>query len=138
VTDDRAIEIDSADVDWDKAEVREGRQPAAVVSVRLSPEEAARLREYAESLGVTVSEVLRQALAAFEPGQGRQDSRDVIVTAFTYAASSMPAFEEGWTYTGPQHLFSLPELAKVGTAAPTGTEPARIKERVTTGPPVKS
>ena len=75
MTDDKTTEIDPGDVDWDGAVVREGRQPATVVSVRLSPDEAVRLRVHADALGVTVSEVLGRRSPRLSPGRRREASR---------------------------------------------------------------
>jgi hypothetical protein len=134
MTDEITTEIQPDDVGWDEAVVQEGRQPGSVVSVRLSPGETVQLRIQADKLGVTVSEVLRRALAAFEPPATIDAHRKVLVSVFTYGAS-MPALgDDGWVYSGSQQLWAGQTLAWAGTGAPTATEPTRIVERVTTDP----
>lgn len=134
MTEDKIRDIEPDEVDWDNAVVREGQQAGSVVSVRLSPEETVRLRLHADMAGVTVSQLLRRALAAYEPSAKGEPSRKVFVSAFTYAAGIPASFEAGWTYSGLQQLWWAHSLARAGTAVPTATEPTRIVERVTTEP----
>jgi predicted transcriptional regulator len=63
----KELEINEDEFDWARARVQEGRPHGTVVSVRLDPDEAARLRELASTLGLNMSQVLRQALAQFPP-----------------------------------------------------------------------
>jgi hypothetical protein len=134
MTDENTTETQPDEIDWDKAVVREGRQPGSVISVRLSTEETVQLRAHADWLGVTVSEVLRQALAAFEPRAKTDPTREAFVSAFTYGGSVLSLDEVGWTYSGLQQLWSAHGLAGSASGLPTTTEPARIVEKVTTDP----
>jgi hypothetical protein len=68
---DRDVEISAyrAEMDLDSPTVQDGRPHGVVVSVRLDAEEAERLRGLAASLDLNMSQVLRRALNAFEPGE---------------------------------------------------------------------
>lgn len=72
MTNRNQVEIGTDELDWEHAEVREGRAHGVVVSVRLDADEAARLRHLAATLGLNMSQVLRQGLADFDPGRERQ------------------------------------------------------------------
>lgn len=129
MTDDET-KIDPDDLDWEHAEVREGRQPASVISVRLDDAETGRLRALADSLGLNVSQVLRRALAAYEPAQENEGAGRAFVTAFTYGGTVPISYEQVWSYQAMQ-LWPGAEEGRSGGNAPTGTEPIRIVERVT-------
>jgi hypothetical protein len=132
VTQDNTSEIGLDELDWEEAVVREGRLPGAVVSVRLDPAETARLRHLANSLGMNLSQVLRRALAGFDPDEAHSRERPLIVGAFTYGGTVPLSYEQSWHYVGSAQLhFPAGEQRGSGTAAPTATEPTRIVERVT-------
>ena len=128
MTDDRA-QIEAEELDWEHAEVHEGRQAASVISVRLSDAEGARLRALANSSGMNISQVLRKALAAYDPARENQ-SRRVFISAFTYGGIVPLAYEHVGSYNAAQ-LWPAKEERRSGADAPTGTEPIRIVERVT-------
>lgn len=127
-----AWDIEPDDVDWENAAVREPQRPQSVVSVRLSAEETAHLREISEALGITVSQVLRRALGAYDPGREMAPLRRVLASAFTYGASAPAMYERTWSYSGVQQLWSNTSLPAGGTEAPTDTHPTRVIERVLT------
>jgi Ribbon-helix-helix protein, copG family len=131
MTDD-VQDIEPDEVDWANATVHQPQRPQSVVSVRLSAEETARLREISETLGITVSQVLRRALAAYDSGREVAPLRRVIVSAFTYGASAPPMYEHAWSYSGFQQLWSNTSLPAGGTEALTETHPTRVTERVLT------
>jgi Ribbon-helix-helix protein, copG family len=125
--------IGSDELDWENAQVHEGRQPGVVVSVRLGPAEAARLRGLADASGLTVSQVIRQALAEFEPKGAQHTERRLFVAAFTYGGA-MSAQQQRWRLVGPQPgQTQLPteEDRERSVDPPTATEPTRVSERVT-------
>jgi hypothetical protein len=64
--------IVSDELDWERAEVHPGRSHGTVISVRLSTPEAEHLRELAAQFDLTMSQVLRRALAAFGLQEARQ------------------------------------------------------------------
>jgi hypothetical protein len=125
---DNASEINADEIEWDEAVIGEGRQPGSVVSVRLDPEETARLRQLANALGVTVSQVLRRALAAYDPAGDATTSREILSRVFTYGGSVPLSYETAFTVGG---LWQL-GVTESGGGVPTATEPTRIVERVTT------
>jgi len=132
MTDSSEPSISADELDWKNAEVQEGRQPGVVVSVRLGPAEAARVRVLAESAGLTVSQVIRRALAEYEAQNTAREPK-VFVAAFTYGGTMPLAYEQVWHSTGPAQT-QLPgeDEAHVGTGGvPTTTEPTRVSERVT-------
>lgn len=128
---DHNQEIGSDELDWEHADVREGRQSAAVVSVRLDNAESARLRALASSLGMNLSQVLRQALAAYDPAGESAAPREVFVAPFTYGGTVPVSYEQVWIYHSAQLHLAESEERRSGGSAPTGTEPTRIVERVT-------
>jgi hypothetical protein len=125
--------IGSDELDWENAQVHEGRQPGVVVSVRLGPAEAARLRGLADASGLTVSQVIRQALAEFEPnGAQHKERRRLFVAAFTYGGA-MSSQQQSWRLVVPQpEQTQLPteEDRERSVDPPTATEPIRVSERV--------
>ena len=134
MTDEDTPEISADEVDWKRGVVHEGRQPGAVVSVRLDPAETAQLRRLAELLGMTLSQVLRRALAAYEPERESDGGRKLFVGAFTYGGTTPPLYEQAWqyTYAGSEQLrWPTAEKRESGSVLPTATEPTRIVERVT-------
>jgi ribbon-helix-helix CopG family protein len=138
MTDEGKTEIGTDELDWGAAQVHDGRQPAVVISVRLGPAEASRLRASADASGLTVSQVIRNALAEYEAkGEVAASDRKVFVSAFTYGGTMPVVHEQGWRWTGfEQTLLAAPDLmASVGVmhgvaVAPTTTEPTRVSERV--------
>ena len=107
--------IQSDELDWEGAEVHPGRPHGTVVSVRLSAPEAEHLRELASELDLTMSEVLRRALADFESLQARQP-----LHVFTYGGVEWP------------HTVRLLHSDHPHEPQPTSTElRPRIRERVT-------
>lgn len=132
MSDERRIEIAADELDWDAAEVQEGRQPAVVISVRFGSTEAARLRAHADAAGLTVSQIVRKALAEYEARAEEASKRKVFVSAFTYGGTMPLVHEQGWRWTGfEQTLFAGGGLAPSAAAASTTTEPTRVTERVT-------
>ena len=123
--------ISSHELDWDEAEVREGRQPGAVVSVRLGPAEAARLRALADSSGLNVSQVIRRALAEFGSKREQRREQKVFVAAFTYGGTMPVMHEQGWRWSGPAQMQLPSGETQSRVDAPTTTEPTRVVERVT-------
>jgi Family of unknown function (DUF6290) len=131
MTDDRTNDINPDELDWEAAEVHEGRQPGAVISVRLGSGEAARVRQYAASSGITVSQVIRQALTEYVSTPRESVERKVFVAAFTYGGAMPVVHEKGWQWTGlEQTLLPSGGLAHSTVVAPTTTEPTRVVERV--------
>lgn len=126
-----APDISSEELAWDEAVVEEGRQPGAVVSVRLDPEEAERLRAMADSLDLNVSQLLRRALAEYSPEKEQKAGR-VLLSAFTYGGTVPTSYEQVWRWVVSEQL-AMPteEHTGSGDPAPTSTEPIRIVERVT-------
>jgi Ribbon-helix-helix protein, copG family len=55
-----------AEMDWEHAEVAEGKPHGVAISVRLDAAEADRLRSLAASLHLNMSQVLRRALAEYD------------------------------------------------------------------------
>ena len=80
---DETIEPD--ELDWERAEVHPGRPHGTVVSVRLGAPEAEQLRELAAELDLTMSQVLRRALAEFGFLQVRRSWQP-----FTYGGVDWP------------------------------------------------
>ncbi len=80
-------EIKSEDLEWQRAVVQEGRPHGTVISVRLDAGEAERLRRLAETLRLNMSQVLRQALADFDPRVGRAG---VTWRPFTFGGVNWP------------------------------------------------
>jgi len=121
-------EIGTEELDWEGSVVHDGRQAGSVVSVRLDAVETARLRRLADGLGLNVSQVLRRALADFQP----QPERRVFV-AFTHGGS-VPSFS-GWRceFRSAAQLRwpETSERCEHQTAELTSTELTRIVERVT-------
>lgn len=119
-------EISSEELAWDEAVVHEGRQPGAVVSVRLDAEETARLRGMADRLDLSVSQVLRRALTEYNPDK-EQTAEWVVLRPFTYGGT-----EQAWRWVVTKQLtMSTEERTGSGDPVPTSTEPIRIVERVT-------
>lgn len=90
-TDVRAEEIASyeAEMDWSGAERREGKPTGTVVSVRLDADEAERLRGLAKSLGLNMSQVLRQALSDFNPASDRvRQALFEYISPFTFGGAT--------------------------------------------------
>lgn len=120
-------EIGTAELDWDGSVVHDGRESGAVVSVRLDPGETARLRRLAEELGLNVSQLLRRALAEYQPHTERR-----VLVAFTHGGS-VPSLS-GWRceFRSTQlHLPVTSERCEHTAAELTSTELTRIVERVT-------
>jgi predicted transcriptional regulator len=122
--------IESSDLDWDKAVVRPGHPHGAVVSVRLDPADADRLRTLAAQLDLNLSQVIRRALAAFEPARLQAIQRQLAQTlqGFTYGGSAVNLISYSVVY--PQR----PEEAKrleTAEQVKSSTEPTRIVEHVT-------
>jgi hypothetical protein len=106
--------IESDELDWERAEVHPGRPHGTVVSVRLSAAEADQLRELASQLDLTMSQVLRRALADFESLPTRQPWQ-----VFTYGGVDWP------------HTVRLLHPDRPHEPQPTSTElRPRIRERV--------
>jgi hypothetical protein len=106
--------IESDELDWERAEVHPGRLHGTVVSVRLSAAEADHLRELASQLDLTMSQVLRRALAEFESLPARQPWQ-----VFTYGGVDWP------------HTVRLLHPDRPHEPQPTSTElRPRIRERV--------
>lgn len=122
-------EIAPDELDWGRAEVREGRPAGAVVSVRLDAQEVARLHALAATLELTVSQVLRRALAAYDdPNAGLRERRRWLIP-HTYGGVT-PAIAPEWhTVRSAQVQFEAGE--KIVREAPTETGPVRIDQRVT-------
>lgn len=131
MTPENTPQIDPEELDWAEAVVHEGRQPGAVVSVRLDPVEAARLRSLADALGLNVSQVLRRALAEYRPDTERDVSDPVFLSVFTYGGTALP-HEPIWHWVHSAQLqLGAGEDAGTGGPLPTATEPVHIEQRVT-------
>lgn len=131
---DRATdeEIRSDELDWSHAVVQEGRAAGAVVSVRLNSSETAHLRRLADSLGLNLSQVLRRALAAYDPEAAFAREHVHVLEAFTYGGTVPVSYEQVWLYVGSEQLtWPAGEQRGSGSTSPTTTEPTRIVERVT-------
>jgi len=121
-------EIATEDLDWAHAEVREGRPHGTVVSVRLSAAEADRLRDIADHLGLNLSQVLRRALADYEPADDHRQGIDVVWSrGFTVANQLPTASLVHWLISAVAE-----ETMRWAEDRETGTEPIRITERVRT------
>lgn len=111
------------EMDWDRAEAKEGKSHGVVVSVRLDQAEADRLRSIASDLGLTMSQVLRRALASFDATAAPQAVKALLssyMTAFTFG---------GTNFLG--HLSVRPEGSEreLGLSE-SGTVDIRVRERV--------
>jgi predicted transcriptional regulator len=130
MTPENTPKIDPEELDWVEAVVHEGRQPGAVVSVRLDADEAARLRRLAEALGLNVSQVLRRALADYQPDTERGARDPVLLSAFTYGGTALP-HEPIWHWVHSAQLRLMAgDDAGAGGPLPTATEPVHIEQRV--------
>ena len=124
-------EISSEELAWDEASVQEGRRPGAVVSVRLDAEETARLRGFADRFDLNVSQVVRRALADYNPDKAQAAER-VFLSAFTYGGTVPTFYEQVWRWVVSEQLgMPTEERTGSGNPVPTSTEPIRIVERVT-------
>ena len=112
---DREVARLRSEMDLEGAEAREGRAHGAVVSVRLNPDEAARLREIASSMGLNLSQVLRRALEAYE------------AELAGHSLSLVQAFTFGGVARSPSTLVIRPEQPSVGES---GTVQTRVREKV--------
>lgn len=131
MTSENTPQVDPEELDWDEAVVREGRQPGAVVSVRLDADEAARLRSLADVLGLNVSQVLRRALADYRPDTDREAGGRVFLSVFTYGGTALPrAPIWHWVHSAQLQL-AAGDDAGTGGPLPTATEPVHIEQRVT-------
>ena len=121
----RSDEIDRYrdEMDWDQAESRPGKSHGVVVSVRLDKADADRLRSLASDLDLSMSQVVRRALAAFDPnaGAGRM-------------IKSILAYQSAFTFGGANFLGRLsvrPEGAEGELElSESGTVDARVRERI--------
>jgi hypothetical protein len=120
-------EINTDELDWDNAVVREGRPHGAVVSVRLDPAEAARLRSIAASLGVNLSQVLRRALADYDPTQAARKQRGTAsgVIAITFGGG-VATWQRPLVTSRKGSLFSDEPTESGWPGDATSTEPTRI------------
>ena len=134
MTDPRNPEISADELEWSEAVVAEGRQPGTVVSVRLDPDEAARLRQLADTLGLNVSQVMRRALAAFSPSDDAQ-RRHLFLGAFTYGGIAPMVHERIFYNWLRVEQLPMPSERREGSddVSPTATEPSRVTERVLVG-----
>ena len=126
-------EIATDELAWDEATVEEGRRPGAVVSVRLDPDETAKLRTLADSLGLNLSQVIRRALDTYEPTGDHEvaSPERFYVAAFTYGGAVPVIHQQGFRWRVTQQMaFSPEEQSRSGDPVPTWTEPTRIVERV--------
>lgn len=125
-----AHQIVPEELDWAEAVVQEGRHPGTVVSVRLDASEAARLRSLADAIGLNVSQVLRRALAEYEPNTEGEARDPVFLPAFTYGGTALP-HEPIWHWVHSAQLqLAAGDDAGTGGPLPTGTEPVHIEQRV--------
>ena len=131
MTPENTNQIDPEELDWAEAVVQEGREPGAVVSVRLDASEAARLRTLADALGLTVSQVLRRALAEYEPDTEGETRDPVFLPAFTYGGTALPRGPIWHWVHSAQLQLAAGDDAGTGGPPPTGTEPVHIEQRVT-------
>src|SRR5207245_10371041 len=67
---DEAMDSAEFDLEAEPLRVKRPSRAGAVVSVRLSPDEADRLQDAADARGVTLSRVVREAVSAFLTGVG--------------------------------------------------------------------
>jgi len=108
---DKEIMRFRSEMDFEHAEVREGSKGGTVVSVRLTANEAARLRGLASSLGLNLSQVLRQALEAFEPK----------------AAHPGHPWTEAFTFGG---VASWPSALRISPEQPESAESTTVRTRI--------
>jgi hypothetical protein len=108
-------------MDWDNAETVEGKPHGVVISVRLDPTEAENLRTLASDLHLNMSQVMRRALAAFDPT--KQSVR--AGTAFG------PLTFGGAGWTGSVSVSLAGEGAEPYSRPESTTIDTRVRERVT-------
>lgn len=121
----RSDEIDRYrdEMDWDQAESRPGKSHGVVVSVRLDEGEAERLRSLASDLDLNMSQVLRRALASFDPtaGSGRMIKAILAYqSAFTFGGANFL----GRLSVRPEGVEGELELSESGTVE------TRVRERI--------
>jgi hypothetical protein len=83
----------------------------------------------------TVSQVIRMALAEFEPQPAEHAGKKLFVSAFTYGGA-LPVSQLSWrvvTSAAAQTRLQTDEDREGSVEAPTSTEPTRVSERVTVG-----
>lgn len=131
MTPENTPQIDPEELDWAEAVVHEGRQPGVVVSVRLDPVEAARLRSLADTLGLNVSQVVRRALSEYEPENERDTWSPSFLPVFTYGGTVLPHEPIWHSVHGAQLQLGTREETSTAGPLPTATEPVHIEQRVT-------
>jgi len=77
---DRMTDELKEQMDWEHAEAVEGKPHGVVISIRLDPTEAERLRTLASDLHLNMSQVVRRALATFDETAGRSLSPGCTAT----------------------------------------------------------
>lgn len=112
-----------AEMDWAGVEKREGKPAGTVVSVRLDAEDAERLRTFASSLGLNMSQVLRQALSDFEPTSDRvREALRLYISPFTFGGATWI----GQLTVRQEDSAERPDLAET----PSKTIDTRVRERI--------
>jgi len=107
-------------MDWEHAEVAEGKPHGVVISVRLDAEEADRLRSLATNLHLNMSQVLRRALAEYDPNPSGSD----------WPSLHGPLTLGGASWTGVVRLIEAGE-PKSWDRSESTTIDVRLRERVT-------
>jgi Ribbon-helix-helix protein, copG family len=110
-----------AEMDWEHAEVAEGKPHGVAISVRLDAAEADRLRSLAASLHLNMSQVLRRALAEYDPNPS-SSGRPSLHRPFTLGGAS---------WTGVVCLIEAGE-SKSWDRSESATIDVRLRERVIT------
>ncbi len=108
-------------MDWENAEVVQGKPHGVVISVRLDAAEAEHLRTVASDLHLNMSQVMRRALAAFDP-QGHIVQELPIFGPITVG---------GAAWTGSVSVRPAGEAVEQWTRPESTTIDTRVRERVT-------
>ncbi len=112
------------EMDLDAATPRAGRPHGSVVSVRLEPDEAKRVRRIAEAEGLTLSQVMRRALAAYVPADPSPAGSAVYGGGHAHGRIQITA------PTRQSLTLDTHQLLDAEDPIPTYTEPARLQERI--------
>ena len=123
------IERYREEMDWAAAEARSGSAHGVVISVRLDESDADRLRSLASELDLNMSQVVRRALASFDPALSPAvELRRAVHAAVTHSYVTAFTFG-GRTFLG--HVSVRPEGSQEDLElSESSTVDTRVRERI--------